>query len=45
MRYLWEVPHRLSGERLAAIIGQVPATPLEQAMDAALQELFRKGRS
>jgi nucleoside-diphosphate-sugar epimerase len=44
MRYLWDVPHRLSGERLAAIIGQVPATPLEQAMDVTLRELFGKGR-
>lgn len=42
MRYLWDVPHRLSGERLAAIIGQVPATSLEQAMDATLQELFAR---
>jgi nucleoside-diphosphate-sugar epimerase len=42
MRYLWDVPHRLSGERLAAIIGQVPATPLEHAIDATLRELFQK---
>jgi nucleoside-diphosphate-sugar epimerase len=40
LRYLWSVPHRLSGERLAAIIGAVPQTPLEQALDAALRALF-----
>jgi nucleoside-diphosphate-sugar epimerase len=40
LRYLWEVPHRLSGERLAKVIGAVPATPLDEAMDATLRELF-----
>jgi hypothetical protein len=41
MRYLWNVPHSLSGERLAALIGTIPATPLEQALEATLRALFR----
>jgi nucleoside-diphosphate-sugar epimerase len=41
MRYLWSVPHLLSGERLAKLIGTIPATPLDQALDATLSELFK----
>jgi nucleoside-diphosphate-sugar epimerase len=40
LRYLWEVPHRLSGDRLTRVIGSVPATPLDEAMDATLRALF-----
>jgi nucleoside-diphosphate-sugar epimerase len=40
MRYLWSVPHRLSGERLEKLIGSVPITALDQALDATLTELF-----
>ncbi len=36
LRYLWEVPHRISGERLRAVIGELPQTPLEDAIRAAL---------
>jgi nucleoside-diphosphate-sugar epimerase len=36
MRYLWQVPHRLSGERLAAAIGEVPVTPLAITLADAL---------
>jgi nucleoside-diphosphate-sugar epimerase len=44
MRYLWDVPHRLSAQRLAKLIGTVPSTPLEQALEATLVELYqRKG--
>jgi nucleoside-diphosphate-sugar epimerase len=43
LRYLWNVPHRLSAERLARVIGVVPHTPLEQALDDTLQELFQRG--
>jgi len=43
MRYLWNVPHRLAGERLTSLLGTVPATPLDDAMDAALRELFKSG--
>jgi nucleoside-diphosphate-sugar epimerase len=37
--YLWEVPHRIDGTRLAAAIGQVPHTPLDTAVARALREL------
>ena len=40
LRYLWYVPHRLSGERLSALIGSVPHTPLDQAVEDALRALF-----
>jgi nucleoside-diphosphate-sugar epimerase len=42
MRYLWDTPHRLSGERLTQLIGSLPATPLEQALEASLVELFKR---
>lgn len=41
MRYLWYVPHRLAGERLTALLGTVPATPIDEAMETALHEMFR----
>ena len=41
MRYLWNVPHSLTGERLAALIGTIPATPLEQALEETLRGLSR----
>ena len=39
MGYLWEVPHRISGDKLAAAIGDIPHTPFEAAIAAALDEL------
>jgi nucleoside-diphosphate-sugar epimerase len=42
MRYLWSVPHRLSGERLAKLIGEAPITPLDRALDETLRELFAR---
>ena len=42
MRYLWFRAHRLSGERLTKLTGQLPATPLDQAMDETLRELFAR---
>jgi len=42
LRYLWDVPHRLSGERLTALIGSVPHTPLERAVEETLRELFQR---
>jgi nucleoside-diphosphate-sugar epimerase len=42
MRYLWDVPHRLSGDRLTALAGPLSNTPLDQAMDETLLELFRR---
>jgi hypothetical protein len=44
MRYLWDVPHRLSGERLAKVIGPPPSTPLEPALEATLGALFGAGK-
>jgi nucleoside-diphosphate-sugar epimerase len=37
--YLWEVPHRIDGSKLAAAIGEVPHTPLDTAVTRALREL------
>jgi nucleoside-diphosphate-sugar epimerase len=37
--YLWEVPHRIDGSKLAAAIGMVPHTPLETAVARSLREL------
>lgn len=39
MRYLWTTPHRLANERLAALIGPEPHTPLPQAARQALMDL------
>jgi nucleoside-diphosphate-sugar epimerase len=38
MRYLWDVPHRLSGERLEKLLGKVPHTPLDEALQGALRD-------
>jgi nucleoside-diphosphate-sugar epimerase len=37
--YLWRVPHRIDGSRLAAAIGRVAHTPLDVAVSRALREL------
>jgi nucleoside-diphosphate-sugar epimerase len=42
MRYLWFAPHRLSGERMEKLVGKVPSTPIDQAMDETLRELFAR---
>jgi len=39
MSYLWRVPHALSGARLAARVGELPATPPHQALAQALRDL------
>ncbi|HEV2365614.1 MAG TPA: NAD-dependent epimerase/dehydratase family protein [Caulobacteraceae bacterium] len=39
MRYLWRTEIGLDGSRLAAFVGEVPATPLEAAVGAALADL------
>lgn len=36
MRYLWQAPIQLDGTRLQAFLGNVPHTPLEQAVQAGL---------
>ena len=37
--YLWEVPHRIAGDKLRAAIGEAPHTPLDQAVAASLKAL------
>ncbi len=39
LEYLWRVPHRISGDKLKAAIGEVPHTPLPDAVAAALRAL------
>jgi nucleoside-diphosphate-sugar epimerase len=39
LEYLWRVPHRVSGEKLQAAIGDTPHTPLPQAVAASLRAL------
>lgn len=39
MRYLWRQPVRLDNTRLLATLGHEPHTPLEEAIEAALQGL------
>lgn len=36
MRYLWQTPHALAGDKLAALIGAEPHTPFSDAVRAAL---------
>jgi nucleoside-diphosphate-sugar epimerase len=37
--YLWNVPHRIAGEKLKAAIGEVPHTPFDVAVARALRDL------
>lgn len=39
MRYLWTTPHSLANDKLTALIGPEPHTPLAQAAQAALADL------
>jgi hypothetical protein len=39
LEYLWRVPHRISGEKLAALLGDVPHTPLPDAIATSLRAL------
>jgi nucleoside-diphosphate-sugar epimerase len=44
IEYLWRTPHRISGEKLASLLGEVPHTPFAEAVAASLQELgYRPG--
>lgn len=36
MRYLWQTPIRLDGNKLHAFLGEIPSTPIEQAIHATL---------
>jgi len=37
--YLWQIPHRIAGDKLKGTIGLVPHTPLETAVKRALRDL------
>jgi nucleoside-diphosphate-sugar epimerase len=39
LEYLWRVPHRVSGDKLQGAIGEIPSTPLQQAVAASLREI------
>ena len=39
MAYLWEVPHALDGQAMQEALSLPPATPVEEAMVAALQRI------
>jgi len=39
MAYLWREPHRIGGSKLQAAIGDIPHTPLDDAVARALQDL------
>ena len=42
LEYLWRVPHRISGDKLKAAIGEIPHTPLPQTIAASLRALDYK---
>jgi nucleoside-diphosphate-sugar epimerase len=39
MAYLWQEPHSIAGDKLKAAIGDIPHTPLDEAMARALRAL------
>lgn len=39
MRYLWRTPHALANDKLTALIGPEPHTPLAEAAPSALTDL------
>ena len=39
MRYLWQTPHALANDKLTALLGTEPHTPLAQAVQASLVDL------
>ena len=43
MRYLWDTPHHLESEALTSIIGEMPQTPVAQAMETALADVKTTG--
>ena len=45
MQYLWHTPHALANDKLVALIGAEPHTPLAQAARGALADLGLLGRS
>jgi nucleoside-diphosphate-sugar epimerase len=45
MKYLWDVPHRLVDDRLEAVAGPLPHTPLDGTVAASLRRLEAEGVS
>lgn len=45
LAYLWRVPHRLSGDKLKAAIGEIPTTAFQEAVHCSLDDLFGYGGS
>jgi nucleoside-diphosphate-sugar epimerase len=43
MEYLWRVPHRLDGSKLARVLGDFHATPLDVALRDALADALGQG--
>lgn len=39
LEYLWRIPHSISGDKLKAAIGEVPHTPLPEAVATSLRAL------
>lgn len=39
MAYLWQLPHALDGSRLRQTVGELPGTPIDDALGRALVEL------
>ncbi len=39
LEYLWRVPHRIDGSKLASVLGNVPHTPLPDAIAATLKQI------
>jgi nucleoside-diphosphate-sugar epimerase len=39
LEYLWRVPHQISGDKLKAAIGEIPHTPLPEAIAASLRAI------
>ncbi|HVX91903.1 MAG TPA: NAD-dependent epimerase/dehydratase family protein [Xanthobacteraceae bacterium] len=39
LAYLWQTPHRIAGDKLEDVIGDIPRTPLAEAVAAALRAL------
>ena len=39
LEYLWRVPHRISGDKLKAVLGEIPETPLQRAVAASLRDI------
>jgi hypothetical protein len=37
--YLWHAPHRIAGDKLRDLIGDIPHTPLSRAMRHAVEDL------